>query len=248
MVFRKSRADAPPGFFACEAAGLGWLAAADGVPVVRVLEVTDTELVLERLEPAPATPSAAEDLGLRLARTHAAGADAFGVAPPGWDGDAFFGPLADPYPMPTGRYDRWGRFQAECRIGQLTSLLAGSDVVPRLQRLAQRLRDGRYDDDLPPARLHGDLWSGNVLWTAAGGVLIDPAAHGGHPLTDLAMLDLFGAPHLDRVVGAYTDVATLPDGWRDLVGLHQVYPVGMHVVLFGGGYLDLLDTLLRRYT
>jgi fructosamine-3-kinase len=98
-----------------------------------------------------------------------------------------------------------------------------------------------------PARLHGDLWAGNVLWTGNGAVLIDPAAHGGHPVTDLAMLALFGLPHLERAVAAYEEVGALgalPDGWRDLVPLHQVYPLGMHVVLFGAGYLGALDAAL----
>ncbi len=59
---------------------------------------------------------------------------------------------------------------------------------------------GAYDDDRPPARIHGDLWSGNVVFTSLAAVLIDPAAHGGHGLTDLAMLDLFGCPYLEQVL------------------------------------------------
>ncbi len=85
------------------------------------------------------------------------------------------------------------------------------------------------------------------MWTDRGAVLIDPAAHGGHPVTDLAMLALFGLPHLGTVLSAYEEAAALPDGWRDLVGLHQVYPVGMHAVLFGGGYGAQLAELVRRY-
>lgn len=247
MTYVKRRPGAPPGFFVCEAAGLRWLADADGARVVRVRAVGDDELVLERLVPAPATPAAADELGRGLARTHAAGAEAFGVTPPDWDGDGFFGPLDDPYPLPAGRFARWGEFYAACRVDQLRRLLAGTGFDDRLGRLSGRLADGAYDDGVGPARVHGDLWSGNVMWTRAGAVLIDPAAHGGHPITDLAMLALFGAPHLERVVAAYDEAAPLPDGWRDVVGLHQVYPVGMHVVLFGGGYAAQLDALLRRY-
>jgi fructosamine-3-kinase len=88
----------------------------------------------------------------------------------------------------------------------------------------------------PPARLHGDLWSGNVLWSPAAAVLIDPAAHGGHRETDLAMLALFGCPHLDTVLAAYDEAAPLAPGWRDRVPLHQLFPLLVHVVLFGGGY------------
>jgi fructosamine-3-kinase len=89
----------------------------------------------------------------------------------------------------------------------------------------------------PPARIHGDLWSGNVVWGADGNVwLIDPAAHGGHRETDLAMMSLFGLPHLDRVLAAYEDAAPLADGWRDRVPLHQLHPLLVHSVLFGGSY------------
>ena len=88
----------------------------------------------------------------------------------------------------------------------------------------------------PPARLHGDLWSGNVLWSTDGAWLIDPAAHGGHRETDLAMLALFGCPHLDTVLAAYDEAAPLAPGWRDRVPLHQLFPLLVHVVLFGRGY------------
>ena len=89
----------------------------------------------------------------------------------------------------------------------------------------------------PPARIHGDLWSGNVLWGSDGTAwLIDPAAHGGHRETDLAMLALFGAPHLQRLLDAYAEAAPLADGWRERVPLHQLHPLLVHAVLFGGGY------------
>ncbi|WP_346085044.1 fructosamine kinase family protein, partial [Streptomyces thermocarboxydus] len=89
----------------------------------------------------------------------------------------------------------------------------------------------------PPARLHGDLWSGNVLWGADGRVhVIDPAAHGGHRETDLAMLALFGCPLLDAVLEGYQEVAPLAEGWRERVGVHQLFPLLVHAVLFGRGY------------
>jgi len=252
-TFRKHRSGAPAGFFACEAAGLGWLAAATGgAAVVRVLAVHDDALELERLSPAAPDAVAAESFGRALAATHAAGAPAFGAPPAGWRGDGFFGPLDEPLPLPADHRDAWGGFQADRRVDQVRDLLARRGALSGklrtdLDRLAGRLRDGDFDDGLPPARLHGDLWSGNVMWTERGAVLIDPAAHGGHPVTDLAMLALFGLPHLGRVLAAYDEAAALPDGWRDLVGLHQVYPVGMHAVLFGGGYGAQLAELVRRY-
>ncbi|MYQ97598.1 fructosamine kinase family protein, partial [Streptomyces sp. SID6139] len=98
----------------------------------------------------------------------------------------------------------------------------------------------------PPARLHGDLWNGNVLWGADGEVrLIDPAAHGGHRETDLAMLQLFGCPHLDRVLAGYRESAPLADGWRERVGVHQLFPLLVHAVLFGRGYAEQALSVAR---
>jgi fructosamine-3-kinase len=88
----------------------------------------------------------------------------------------------------------------------------------------------------PPARIHGDCWPGNVLWSAGRGWLIDPAAHGGHRETDLAMLALFGAPYLDQIIAAYDEVAPLASGWRARVPLHQLHPLLVHVCLFGAAY------------
>jgi fructosamine-3-kinase len=109
---------------------------------------------------------------------------------------------------------------------------AGADV----EAVISRCNRGDFDDDDRPARLHGDLWSGNVMWTADGVVLIDPAAHGGHRETDLAMLALFGCPFLDAVIDGYQGQRRLRAGWRQRTGLHQLYPLLAHVVLFGAGY------------
>ncbi|GIG27366.1 fructosamine kinase family protein [Cellulomonas denverensis] len=240
-TFRKRRAGAPHGFFACEAAGLRWLRVPGGPAVVEVLDAGPDHLDLERLTETRPTPAAATDFGRRLAVLHDSGAPAFGSPPEGWAGDGFFGPMDQPYPMPAGEYDSWGAFLATCRIAPLAELLGGHDG---LDRLAAELAAGRWDDDDHPARLHGDLWSGNVLWTAGGATLIDPAAHGGHRETDLAMLALFGLPYLAEVLAGYQQVHPLRRGWQYRVGLHQVYPVGMHAVLFGGGYRAQLDALV----
>ena len=116
-----------------------------------------------------------------------------------------------------------------------------------LTRVTASVRAGAWDDDDAPARLHGDLWSGNVMWCRDGAVLIDPAAHGGHRMTDLAMLELFGLPFLADVLAGYREVHRLPEAWDDVVGLHQLYPLGMHAVLFGGGYVHQFAQLVARY-
>ena len=90
----------------------------------------------------------------------------------------------------------------------------------------------------PPSRIHGDCWAGNVLWSGGRGVLIDPAAHGGHRESDLAMLALFGAPHLGEILDGYQETAPLADGWAARVPLHQLHPLLVHVCLFGTAYTE----------
>ena len=239
-MFVKRSTGTPRGFFACEAAGLQWLSAADGgVPCARVIAHDDTSLTLERLDTAAPTPAAAHDFGRRLARTHDAGADAFGAPPDGWIGPGFFGPLQRPRPMSYSASDSWGSFYANERLAPMADRAAARLEVPvrdAIDAVMARCDAGDYDDGDPPARLHGDLWSGNVMWTPAGAVLIDPASHGGHRETDLAMLALFGCPHFDAVIEGYASHRPLRGGWRDRVGLHQIYPLLAHVVLFGSGY------------
>jgi fructosamine-3-kinase len=136
-------------------------------------------------------------------------------------------------------HDRWGTFYARERLAPMAEraaplLNAAAHVA--VDGVISRCEAGDFDDSDPPARLHGDLWSGNVMWTPQGAVLIDPAAHGGHRETDLAMLALFGCPFLDAVIDGYQQRRPLRDGWRERIGLHQLYPLLAHVVLFGGGY------------
>lgn len=253
-TFVKGARGVRPEFHVAEAAGLAWLTEAEadgGARVVRVrhLDPDVGVLTLERLRPHAATPAAAEAFGRALATTHAAGAPAFGSPPPG-------------HPTPHGWIGRqrqamdptptWGRFYAEQRVlpfvraavdgGTLTS---GAARV--LETVCDLLRDGVFDDGRPPARIHGDLWDGNVVHTTEGAVLIDPAAHGGHGETDLAMLALFGTPHLERVQAAYADAAGLDADWPERVGLHQLHPLCVHAVSHGPAYGVAAAAAARRY-
>ncbi|VEG51035.1 fructosamine-3-kinase [Mycolicibacterium aurum] len=239
MTFTKQNPRAPAGFFGCEAAGLRWLADADGgVPCARVVAVDEQSLTLDRLTPAAPSSGAANEFGVRLARTHGAGAEGFGAPPVDWSGPGYFGPLHHPLPMAYGSDRSWGVFYADRRLTPMADLADLDDATREtVDEVIRRCRAGDFDDHDTPCRLHGDLWSGNVMWTPDGVVLIDPAAHGGHRETDLAMLALFGCPYLEDVIAGYQTEHPLRDGWRDRVGLHQLYPLLAHVVLFGSGYL-----------
>ena len=270
-VFRKARAGAPEGFFAREAAGLDWLCVDGGPRVARVSDVGPGHLDLERLSPAAPTPAAARAFGRALAVLHDVGADAFGAGPTaawGWSGtpDGWFGPLDDPLPMAGGAWTTWPEFYADARLRPLLDQGRGRGVftdddarrVDAVRALLPRLAGAAADDE--PARLHGDLWSGNVMWVrpahpggeppsdAVEAALIDPAAHGGHRETDLAMLDLFGAPHLAEIRAGYQEVHPLAPGWQRRVQLHQLYPLAMHAVLFGGSYVSATRSLLTELT
>jgi fructosamine-3-kinase len=248
-TFVKSRLTAPDAYPA-EAAGLAWLAAAGpgSARVVEVVKVTSAQLVLERLRPERPTRAAARDFGAALAITHTAGADAFGQPPDGWVGDGYIGTQ----PLPLAPSEHWGSFYAEQRMlpyaeaaGRTGNLsIRGRTLI---DRVAERLRTGEFDDDRAPARIHGDLWAGNLIFTNAGVVVIDPAAHGGHGLTDLAMLHLFGAPELGTIASAYADAAALPADWPDLIGLHQLHPLLVHAVTHGPGYGAEAEAVAARY-
>lgn len=221
-----------PGAATAEAAGLRWLAEPGAVAVPTVHSHDDEWLVIDYVTPAPATPAAADALGRGLASTHAASAPAFGSPPPGGPADAWIGraPLRN---VPGADWPSW---YAAHRIEPYLRLAVDQGIaLPDVARVADRV-DTLAGPAEPPARLHGDLWNGNVLWSADGAWLIDPAAHGGHRETDLAMLYLFGCPHLDRIVAAYDETVPLADGWQARRPLHQLFPLLVHTVLFGGDY------------
>lgn len=245
-TFVKRDPDAPPEFFACEAAGLQWLSAAPGgARCAQVLAHDQQSLTLEHVDSVGPSELAAREFGARLARTHDAGADVFGAPPGGWNGPGFFGPLGRPLAMSFTGHDSWGAFYADERLRPMLEQARQQlrqDIVRDVERVIRRCSAGEFDDADAPARIHGDLWSGNVMWSARGVVLIDPAAHGGHRETDLAMLALFGCPYLDMIVQGYQAVHPLTPGWRDRTGLHQLYPLLAHVVLFGGGYRGQVAT------
>ncbi|MPZ62292.1 MAG: phosphotransferase [Propionibacteriales bacterium] len=228
----KTRPHAPPDFFAAEGRGLAWLAQAGGARIPEVLGYAEDCLIVTWVETGHSSTDAAESLGRKLAATHAAGAESFGAPEDGYIGTV---------PLPNKPADSWPEFYATRRVLPYLKVAydrgsATDEDVEVIEALLRRIDEVAGPSE-PPARLHGDLWSGNILWGTDGEArLIDPAAHGGHRETDLAMLALFGAPHLSRLLHAYDEVSPLSEGWRERVALHQLHPLLVHAVLFGGGY------------
>jgi fructosamine-3-kinase len=230
------QSSAPPGevagAFAAEANGLRWLAEAAAVPVPEVLAVGPEALVISMIQPGRATPEAAFGFGTDLARLHAAGADAFGAPWPGFIASLPLDNTQDPAD--------WPQWYAQRRLLPFLSRAVDAGAL--------RSEDARLVEEVigqigslagpaePPSRIHGDCWAGNVLWSGGRGWLIDPAAHGGHRETDLAMLALFGAPELDRILAGYNDTVPLAAGWRSRIPLHQLHPLLVHACLFGASY------------
>lgn len=253
-TFLKSRADAPSGEYVAEAAGLEWLAEPGGLQVPTALAVLDDlehrGLVLEWVEPGRLDDAGEEELGRGLGLIHAAGAQAFDALPPGSPAESLrvggveigVGSLAPDAP--------WSEHYAS-RLERLMGVALDRDRIDpgcarSVERVIERMSDLAGPEE-PPARVHGDLWSGNVLAAADGRPwLIDPAAHGGHRELDLAMLELFGNVS-PRTLGAYEEVQLLGAGWRERVGLWQLQPLLVHAILFGGSYGAAVERTARRY-
>jgi fructosamine-3-kinase len=245
-AFVKTRPNPAPGEYSAEAVGLRWLAEPGALGVPRVLEAHEHYLALDWVEPARAGAldgAGAEELGRGLAATHAAGAPSFG-----WAGQpARFGSLT----LPNEPTAEWPEFYAERRLRPLAKLARGHGALSAagagaVERVCERLGELSGPPE-SPARLHGDLWSGNVMAdTRRRPWLIDPAAYGGHREVDLAMLRLFGAPS-ERVFDAYQELTPLAEEWRQRVELYQLLPLLVHAVLFGGSYGPAAERSAMRY-
>lgn len=207
---------------------------------MRAVSADPPLLVLEWIEPGRAGATTEADFGRALAGLHGAGAPSFGREDRRSTGSRG---------LPNEPCASWAEAYADNRLRPLARLAADAGALPQtairaLEAVADRL-DVLGGPVEPPARLHGDLWAGNRL-VGTGGVswLIDPAAHGGHREFDLAMMRLFGG-FGDDCFAAYAEVAPLAQGFAERVPLHQLAPLAVHAIKFGGGYVSATVDALR---
>jgi fructosamine-3-kinase len=230
--------------FAAEAAGLRWLAAAGSVPVPSVLLETEDCLVIDWIDEGQPSRESGVRFGRDLAGLHAVGADRFGAPWPGVIAGL-------PLPSDARPGESWPEWYAANRVLPYARIAADAGTLSAADVAVIESACARFGDVAgpaePPARLHGDCWSGNVLWSGGRGWLIDPAAHGGHRETDLAMLALFGAPYLDAILAGYQEATPLADGWLARIPLHQLHPLLVHVCLFGASYREAALAAARRF-
>lgn len=244
-VFVKTNPRAPRAMFPTEARGLAWLDEAEAIRIPKVLAVSTEDgdetpfLALEMIEPGRRVSGFDEELGRGLAALHRFGAPSFGL-----DFDNFIGRL----PQSNAPSDDWPTFYRERRLAPQLRLAADRGLASKrmrrgLDELFAKL-EAIVGDPEPPARLHGDLWGGNLHVDETGHpCLIDPAPYGGHREVDLAMMQLFGG-FGSAVFDAYDEAFPLQPGWRDRVPLYQLYPLLVHVNLFGSGYVGSVERAL----
>lgn len=248
IVFAKTHSDPPDGFFTTEATGLRWLREPNVLPVPEVLAASDggdgepALLALEWIDEGGRSGDGGEAaFGRSLAQLHRTGLPSFGREDRRTTGSRA---------LPNDPCSTWVEFYAARRLQPLRRLASASNALStaalgKLDAVIDQLESLGGPPEAP-ARLHGDLWAGNRVVDRRGrSWLIDPAAHGGHREFDLAMMRLFGGFGPDAYA-AYDDEFPLADGWERRVPLHQLAPLVVHAIKFGGGYAGATDRALDQ--
>ncbi len=224
-----------------EAFMLDYLRARVALPVPGVVAFTAQVLVMDHVEHSGgASGSGLRELAHGLAALHGQHGPAFG-----FEQDTLIGPLV----QPNTEMSSWRAFYAEHRLRHFAGVARGkgglsAGLFERCQRAADRIGDW-IDDDEEPTLVHGDLWAGNVLWRDGQvAALIDPAIHYAHREVELAFMDLFGS-FGSEFWGRYHDLSPIRDGfWQTRRHVYRLYPLLVHVALFGGSYASMLSSEL----
>lgn len=246
--FLKWNASAPRDMFIKEAAGLEEMQLADN-PYLKIPKVIWSKevdelpgiLLMEYLPEAPNASGFDERLGRGLAYLHRKTASAYGFHHSNYCGSTI---------QVNTWTTSWAEFYANHRIAALVKQLIskrglGVEEQKTYERLIDKMPD-LLDHSTNPSLIHGDLWSGNYLYTAQGPALIDPACYYADREMELGMMQLFGG-FSPAVWKAYQEAFPLPQGWEMRMPLYQLYHVLNHYLLFGGSYGIQALRIARQY-
>lgn len=242
---KMNAADQHPSMFEAEADGLHRLGSARAIRVPKVIafgeDHDDSYLLLEHIDGGPKSMVFWEAFGRSLARLHTITSPSFGL-----ERNNYIGSLKQ---ANTPRAS-WAEFFIAHRLEPLVRMARnrnrlGDSHVLRFERLYTKLHDLCPAE--PPALIHGDLWNGNFLCDASERpVLIDPAVYYGHREMDIAMTKLFGGFD-DAFYVAYNSERPLEKGWEERLDVWNLYPLLVHVNLFGGSYMAQVESTLHRF-
>jgi fructosamine-3-kinase len=230
--------------FRCEAEGLKLL----GSSAFRIPEVISygnfeswSYLILEHIDNQGNTMNQHE-FGQKLAQLHLQTDPKFGLGI-----DNYIGSLT----QLNKREDTWATFYGAWRLNPLIKMaydqkMVESKMLKSIENLYNELHNLIPNE--VPALLHGDLWQGNLICDEhSGPILIDPAVYYGHREMDLAMLQLFGSISPDTLE-AYNNTYPLQKDWEKRIDIHQLYPLLVHLILFGESYLGEIKRIVQKYT
>lgn len=245
FFLKTNSGDRFPSMFEAEADGLDRLREVNAIGIPRVLghgEDHDTTwLLLEWVESTDHKQEFWKDFGKRLAKLHKHTADRFGL-----ERNNYIGSLV----QRNDQESDWAQFFTRQRLEPMLKLARDKRKVEagmafRFERLFLQL-DQLFPKE-PPSLLHGDLWSGNFVAGPDGSPwLLDPAVYYGHREMDIAMTMLFGG--FDQALyESYNAEYPLEAGWKDRVEICNLYPLMVHVNLFGGSYAQQVEAILQRY-
>lgn len=234
-----------PNMFSTEAKGLELLRSVDEIYVPEVIAVGEFGgqqfLITEFIDSGERVDDFWEDFGISLARLHRHSNTGFGL-----DHDNYIGSLT----QSNKEADTWIDFFIESRLNPQLEMgkdkgLITSRLITHFEGLYQKLPEIFPQE--PPALIHGDLWSGNYMVSAEGkACIIDPAVYFGHREIDIAMTRLFGGFGYDLYV-AYNEEYPMEKDWEARMDICNLYPLLVHVNLFGGSYLSQVESIVKHF-
>jgi len=234
-----------PGMFEAESKGLRLLAEAGELQIPEIISCATREetafLVLEFIAPEKPAVNFWDDFGRSLARLHKHTFEKFGL-----DHGNYIGSL----PQSNVQHKTWTEFfirerlEPQIRLAKNNNRI-GRSVVQQFDNLFKHLPEIFPAER--PSLLHGDLWNGNYLVNSKGkSVLIDPAVYFGHREMDLAMTRLFGGFDME-FYHSYNAEFPLEKDWKSRTDICNLYPLMVHVNLFGGGYLAQVEEIIKQF-